>query len=278
MSAAAPAAGRPSWQSIAKAAALACLVLGGPDGLSQEPPRSAPFPSAPKPASEPERGPRWTSLSPAQREALAPLQKDWAGIDAGRKQKWLEVAARMPAMTAEERERVRERMAEWARMTPAQRGQARLNFQESRTLAAEDRQARWEAYKALPESERKALAAKAKEAATPESPDTGTKAVGPKRNTVPDPTAAPTSSKPVAPTVVQARPGASTTLVTRTSSPPLHQQPGLPKIVASEDRVDPLTLLPRRPVQAPATAASAPAAVATDPAGTASAPSSARQP
>lgn len=229
---------------------------------------SAPvMPSAVRPAPEPEKGPRWSSLSAAQREALAPLQKDWSAIDASRKQKWLEVAARMPAMSAEERERVRERMAEWARMTPAQRGQARLNFQESRNLPPEDRQARWEAYKALPEADRKALAAKAKakEAATPDHADTAAKAVGPKRNTVPDPTATPTMSKPVAPTLVQARPGATTTLVTRTSAPPAHQEPGLTKIVASEDRVDPLTLLPRRAPQAPAASASAPGSAARQP-------------
>lgn len=239
--------------------------------MAQEPQRpaasaSAPaLPSATKTAPEIERGPRWSSLSEAQREALAPLQKDWSAIDASRKQKWLEVAARMPAMSAEERDRVRERMSEWARMTPAQRGQARLNFQESRNLPPEDRQARWEAYKALPEADRKALAAKAKEAATPDHPDTATKAAGPKRNTVPDPTSTPTMSKPVAPTVVQARPGATTTLVTRTSAPPAHQEPGLTKIVASEDRVDRLTLLPRRAPQAAAASASAPGSAARQP-------------
>ena len=56
----------------------------------------------------------------------------------------------------------------------------------------------------------------------------------------------------VAPTVVQAKPGASTTTVATTAKPPLHHQPGLPKIVATPTFVDPMTLLPRRGPQAAA--------------------------
>src|SRR5689334_15811208 len=36
-----------------------------------------------------EEGIRWIKLKPSQREALKPLEKDWATIDAPRKQKWL---------------------------------------------------------------------------------------------------------------------------------------------------------------------------------------------
>ena len=84
---------------------------------------------------------RWQALTPAQREALAPLERDWPGIDAPRKQKWL--AARRPLSR---RCRPRSapgsttRMTEWARLTPAERGQARLRFQEARQVPAPDRQ------------------------------------------------------------------------------------------------------------------------------------------
>ena len=77
-----------------------------------------------------------------------------------------------------------------------------------------------------------------------------------------------TSSKPrpapparsVAPSVVPARPGATTTTVTTPAAPPLHHQPGLPKIAATPGFVDPATLLPQRgpqgaAVRAPASAA-----------------------
>ena len=63
--------------------------------------------------------------------------------------------------------------------------------------------------------------------------------------------------KPVAPTIVQAKPGATTTLMTRQAKPPAHQQPGQPKIAAKPDQVNRQTLLPQRGPQA-VTAASAP--------------------
>ncbi|HEY6355869.1 MAG TPA: hypothetical protein VIY30_15385, partial [Burkholderiaceae bacterium] len=72
-------------------------------------------------------------------------------------------------------------------------------------------------------------------------------------------TAAPV--KPVAPTVVQAAPGATTTLVTRQPAPPAHQQAGMPKIAATPGFVDRNTLLPQRGAQSAGvrTSASAPA-------------------
>jgi len=203
----------------------------------------------------------WAALSAPQKQALQPLQKDWSSLSPDRQQKWLEVAARMPIMTDEERERVRERMAEWARMTPAQRGQARLQFQEARQWTSEDRQARWEAYLALSDDERTALAGQAKrsgEAASQPGGRLSAASMGQtKKNTVAAPTHQLASPKTVGPTVVQIRPGATTQLVSKTNSPPAHHQPGLPKIAATGNFVDPLTLLPKRGPQAAAMAASA---------------------
>jgi hypothetical protein len=205
--------------------------------------------------------PTWTSLSRAQQSVLAPLQRDWATIEPSRKQKWLEVARRFPQMPEAERQRIQERMAEWARMTPSERGRARLQFQETRQISAEDRQARWEAYRALPEDERKALAQQARKAPPAPAPRatapaaTAAADASPKRNVVTPQRQAPV--KTVAPTLVQAKPGATTSLLTAKNPPPSHQQSGLPKIAATHDFVDPNTLLPQRGpqgagVQAPA--------------------------
>lgn len=253
--------------------ALAVTVLGTALACAaQTPMAKAPVPAA-APGTAPtrtaEQGPTWASLSPAQRAALEPLRQDWPSIDAGRKQKWLEVVQRFSSLTAAERERVQERMAQWARMTPAERGRARLQFQESRQIPAQERQALWEAYQALPTEERQALAAQAAASlpATKPSParqearaTAGTVA---KQNLVPAP-APGAAARPVTPTVVQAKPGASTTLVSRPTNPPRHHQAGLPKIAATPDLVDPATLLPVRGPQAavvavPSSAAQAPA-------------------
>lgn len=216
-------------------------------------------------ASTGENGPRWQDLSPSQRSALKPLERDWAGIDAARKQQWLEVAARHPNLPPAEQARISARMTAWAKMTPAERGRARLNFQESRQLTPQERQSRWEAYQALPPERKNQLANRA----VPPTPGRNGAGAVPRKaapgregasrdrsqeksNIVPNPAyAAP--RKPVAPSVVQAQPGATTTLMSRRPAPPTHQQPGMPKIAASPGFVDKATLLPQRGPQGAAT-------------------------
>lgn len=223
---------------------------------SAAPARVAPPSAAPVAATS---GPAWSALTAGQRQALAPLGSTWDSIDAPRKRKWIEVADRFPRMPADERQRVQDRMAAWAAMTPAERTRARMQFQETRSIGVEERQARWQAYQALPESERARLAQAARKPAIPQSSAASRQAVvaaptsesgSAKRNVVPaTPGPAP---RAVAPTVVQAKPGASTTTLSTPAKPPLHHQHGLPKIVATPNFVDPNTLLPRRGPQAAA--------------------------
>ncbi len=197
-------------------------------------------------------GPKWSELPPAQQSALAPLKQHWAGIDASRKSKWIVVAQRFGSLPVDERKRVQARMAEWADMTPLERGRARLSFQELRSLPHDDRQALWDAYQALPDDKKMALAQRAKPVAR--APDTASAPDG-KRKVAVNP--AKVLVKPVTPTLVQARPGATTTLVTKPPSPPVHHQPGLPKIMATDGFVNPTTLLPYRGPQGAATRSAA---------------------
>jgi len=196
-------------------------------------------------------GPAWSALSPAQQSALAPLKRDWPGLDDPRKQKWLEIAARFPSMPADERQRVQERMTEWSRMTPEERGRARLQFQEARQISPQQRQSRWDAYMALPEAERRALAKNAgtvpkSKTSTGTSAATAAMAGRPTPNALLSKPVAPKAElKPVAPTLVQAKPGASTTLITDTAKPPPHVKAGAPKIAADQGVVNRSTLLPQ---------------------------------
>lgn len=206
----------------------------------------------------------WEALTPQQRQALAPLQRDWSSLDASRQSKWLEVAARFPRMSADEQRRLQERMTQWTRLTPAERERARLQFQETRQLPADERRARWEAYQALTEEQRKALAQRAEKPAkggsrTDNGARRATAGNGTAKNNLVEARPAP-PARSVAPSVVTARPGATTTTVTTPAAPPLHHQPGLPKIAATPGFVDPATLLPQRgpqgaAVRAPASAA-----------------------
>jgi Protein of unknown function (DUF3106) len=205
----------------------------------------------------PAAGPAWSELTASQRQVLTPLQSTWADTDAQRKKKWLEVAERFPAMPASERTLVQQRMSSWAALSPAERTRARLQFQETRQIGPDERQARWQAYQALPDAERARLAqvqsqaqaqaakpAARSAAAASAAAVRASDAVGIKRNVV---TAAEAPKvRAVSPTVVQAKPGATTTTLDQRTAQPLHHQPGLPKIVASPTFVDPTTMLPRR--------------------------------
>jgi hypothetical protein len=184
----------------------------------------------------------WARLTAAQQQALAPLQGEWAQTEPEQRAKWLEMAARFSGMPEAERWRVQARMAEWARMTPQQRRQARQQFQQAKKMPELERAQHWGAFQSLPDAEREALARKA----TPAKPTLASKAALPaeKRNVVMTP--APATPKAVSPVVQQARPGATTTPISKRPQPPAHHQAGLPKIAATPGFVDPATLLPQR--------------------------------
>lgn len=203
-----------------------------------------------------EVAPTWGSLSPDQRAALQPLKRTWKTIGPDHKQKWLEIAAQFPVKSPDDRQRIQARMTEWAARTPEQRGTARLQFRQAQQFSPADRQARWDAYQALPESEKKELASRAaaesptstaskrkiKATASDEAELLGAQT---KSNEVISPDVR-RSVRSVAPTLIQAPTGATTTLISGSPTPPVHQQVGLPKITASPNFVNPSTLLPKR--------------------------------
>ena len=249
-------------QSVAQGGASGAAASGSAAPLVRTP---TTLRNGSKPAVE--QGIRWRDLKTAQQAALKPLEQDWSGIDTPQKQKWLQLVARFPKMSAPERERVQARMAGWAKLTPQERGQTRLNFEEARQLPSQDRQARWDAYQALPAEQKRQLAARAAPASTPvaasltatdtarkpgtadaraDRPDKAARdAALAKSNIVPNPAFA---NRPgsVSPTVVRAGPGATTTSISKRATPPSHQQTGLPKIAATPEFVDRNTLLPQR--------------------------------
>lgn len=196
--------------------------------------------------------PTWSGLTPKQQVLLAPLERDWADISDSQRSKWLSATPTLATMSGEEIKRVHDRIRDWTLLSGSERVNARIGFQVAKQLTAEQRQARWEAYQALPLAERQALADKAiarreAQAAAPVRTPKSLAAQA-KSNIVP---AAP---KLVAPTVVagslvQAKPGATTVLITRNVALPAHQLAGQTKVVADPDLVDPNTLLPRRKTQ-----------------------------
>lgn len=253
-------------RAVPLAAALgACLLsLVWPTLAGAQTPAASPKPLTKVAGAE--QGARWSELKPAQQASLKPLEREWSVIDVRSKQKWIELSTKFPSLTPAEQARVQERMREWAKLSPRERTDARMHFQEAKQLPAQDRQARWKAYEALTPEQKQQLAVKPSLGSpTDATRKSGAASVGNekpapqvKSNIVPNPafSAPPTS---VAPTVVQARPGATTTLITKRPTPPGHQQTGMPKIAATPEFVNKTTLLPQRGPQGAATrAASAP--------------------
>ena len=242
---------RRSCGSVLSALCVAGIALSAP---GQSTAQAATFLSKPVV----EQGPRFADLRAEQRIALKPLENEWPVISADAKQKWLKIASQFAAMPLDERARIQTRMSEWSRLSPSQRGQVRMQFQEATQAAPQNRQAQWEAYQALSAEQKRQLASRA--ATVPAN--SGSRATGTaqraepiakpakdaaltKSNIVPNPNFAP-PPRSVAPTVVQARPGATTNLISKRTAPPAHQQTGMPKIAASPGFVDASTLLPRR--------------------------------
>ncbi len=251
--------GRALATALALALAWACLVPAS-RSFAQQPSGGAV--KAIPVAATGEQGPRWSELQPAEKMALKPLEREWSTIDVRSKRKWQELAMRFPTLKPEEQARVQERMTAWAKLSTRERTEARMHFQEAKQLPAQDRKARWDAYQALSPEQRQQLAERAAppaDAARKTAP-AATRADRPPRdgapqaksNIVPNP-ALVAPPKAVAPTVVQARPGATTTLITRRPTPPGHQQTGLPKIAATPEFVNKATLLPQRGPQGAAT-------------------------
>lgn len=226
-----------------------------------EPAASATPPAAPSPRADVRQRPltkpitpsalsvppaTWGELSPKQQALLAPLERDWPEISDTQRSKWLSATPTLATMSGEEIKRVHDRIRDWTMLSGSERLNARISFQVSRQLTPEQRQARWEAYQALPAEERRALAEKAmaRRQALAESP---ARAARPRVAQRPSDTA-PVSAQLVTPALVtsilvQAKPGATTVLITRDLARPAHRKNEQTRLVDPR-LLDPHTLLP----------------------------------
>ena len=116
-----------------------------------------------RPVKTPSGGPTWTELTPPQRQALQPLAAQWTTISEAQKRKWLALSQNYPKLPAAEQAKLHSRMTEWVALSPQDRSAARLNFAATQQLTPDDKKAKWEAYQALSDEEKRKLAAKVKD-------------------------------------------------------------------------------------------------------------------
>lgn len=115
----------------------------------------------PADAAVPTPGPVWNGLTAAQRLALHPLAERWPFLSELQKRRWLVLAQSFPSLPEPEQSKLHDRMTEWANLSAQQRNQVRLNFTTANKLAPDNKRAQWEAYQALTDEEKHALAASA---------------------------------------------------------------------------------------------------------------------
>ncbi len=95
----------------------------------------------------------FTSLSRAQQNTLEPLRPFWEDMSYVQKKKWLSVADQYAALSPLSQARIREKMQEWAKLTPQQRKLARENFTNVQSSGKSDKHNQWQEYQKLsPES------------------------------------------------------------------------------------------------------------------------------
>lgn len=214
----------------------------------------------------------WHELSPSQHRVLQPLKALWPTMESTNRERWVNVANRFGRLSPIEQQRMQERMTQWSKLPPQERGEARLRFQQTRQISPQERQQKWASYQALSPQEKGDLAQQARRKQQPvllpdnmagprelsqqsvakrrhdnESPQ--------KSNWVPGPSPNAPGQVAVSPSSIKAGRGATTTLISQRPTPPLHQQTGLTKIAATKGFVDPDTLLPRKGAQGAAVTA-----------------------
>jgi hypothetical protein len=102
----------------------------------------------------------WSSLTPAQQQALAPLREQWTGLAPRQQQRFLRIGARWQDAAAAQRAAIEGRIARWAAMTPTERAALRQRYQQFRGLPAEQQQDLRDAFqhfRDLPPEQRQAL-------------------------------------------------------------------------------------------------------------------------
>ena len=137
--------------------AAACLAMGFAWSQSPNPVPPATSKNAAKITDS-----TWQNLSAQQKIALAPLAPHWAQLSAAQKNKWVAVSNNFDKLPAKEQATLQDRMANWAALSPNQRAQARLTFNETKSIGADDKKTQWEAYQALSPDDKKKLAAQQK--------------------------------------------------------------------------------------------------------------------
>ncbi|MDD5029808.1 MAG: DUF3106 domain-containing protein [Rhodoferax sp.] len=100
----------------------------------------------------------WSGLTPLQHQALQPLASSWKTLSESQKKKWIALSSNYTRLPPADQQKLHQRMAHWATLTPKQRTQARLNFAQTQQMPLEDKAERWEVYQTFTPEQKKVMA------------------------------------------------------------------------------------------------------------------------
>lgn len=83
----------------------------------------------------------WESLTPQQKEALAPLSGTWDSLSEIQQTNFLGIAKRYPKLSPLKQQRLHAQMEKWSKLTPEQRKRAREKYKAFSKLPPEKREA-----------------------------------------------------------------------------------------------------------------------------------------
>lgn len=71
---------------------------------------------------------QWASLTPIQKEALAPIEQEWTQLPEKQRQRLIAASKRYPRLSPEQKQLFLTRLTEWSKLTQEQRNRAREKY------------------------------------------------------------------------------------------------------------------------------------------------------
>lgn len=82
----------------------------------------------------------WSTLTPVQQEALAPVAQEWNTMPEKQQQRLLAATQRYPRLSPDQKQRFMNRLTEWSKLTPEQRNRAREKYKAFSKVPPEKRE------------------------------------------------------------------------------------------------------------------------------------------
>jgi Protein of unknown function (DUF3106) len=98
--------------------------------------------------------PLWSELSPAQKQVLGPFETQWNALPVKEKKAWVKLSDDLPKMSAQQQTRARQRIKDWANLSPNERKLARDNYRLATAVPKSEQNSQYQSYRSLTPDQR----------------------------------------------------------------------------------------------------------------------------